>query len=552
MQVKKTEPKSKNKTGFLKDNIDKSKKPKIEEIKSFISKIEENISKNIDVLKKIKNKLKEKENFFNDHGYILTEEACERMGMLIHYILSGIPVLIEGPTGKSKTRTAIIAFEYIKKIEKIDSKFLRFNLSEETKIDDLLVKITGDKDSLSGLKFVNGQFFEAYTKGYKILLDEINLAPREVLECIQQSLDSKFLSVELPGKRLKKYTMHPNFGIIATQNPNKGAFANKRQELGVGFLSRFQRICFPNFTRDELLNIAKGLAKKNNYKEDKDKEKILEDLVDFHMEWQKRNNLVEEVQCFTIREIEGVIKAISNEENIYDAIMTIYGARYQKEMKNNLKNKLEEYNSFKNLKSSPLILDKDFPQCFENDNLIQTIRSVLFSLKNERHVIIAGEEESGITQVARWCAECFNKKNNKKNDKNYLCLCTNNLQCSDLIGQTRPCEQKKKSNKILSFKQGFLVKAIKKGKTVIFDNINEANAKVYERLNGLLDKKNNKEEQIFDLPENPKNSKIKIHENFRIICTCNIKNIKDMSPSFVNRFDVIVLEDQLENLNDNK
>ncbi len=33
-------------------------------------------------------------------------------------------------------------------------------------------------------------------------------------------------------------------------------------------------------------------------------------------------------------------------------------------------------------------------------------------------------------------------------------------------------------------------------------------------------------------------------------CTCNINNIKDMSPAFVNRFNVIVLENQLENLSD--
>ena len=37
-----------------------------------------------------------------------------------------------------------------------------------------------------------------------------------------------------------------------------------------------------------------------------------------------------------------------------------------------------------------------------------------------------------------------------------------------------------------------------------------------------------------------------------MICTYNINNIKDMSPAFVNRFDVIVLENQLENLSDSQ
>ncbi len=65
----------------------------------------------------------------------------------------------------------------------------------------------------------------------KILLDEINLTPKEVLECIQLTLDNKVLRVELSGRELRKYEMKKNFVIIATQNPNKGALTNKRQEL---------------------------------------------------------------------------------------------------------------------------------------------------------------------------------------------------------------------------------------------------------------------------------------------------------------------------------
>ena len=38
--------------------------------------------------------------------------------------------------------------------------------------------------------------------------------------------------------------MNKRFEIIETQNRNKGAFANKKQELGIGFLSRFQKIIF--------------------------------------------------------------------------------------------------------------------------------------------------------------------------------------------------------------------------------------------------------------------------------------------------------------------
>ena len=553
--------KSKNENGlFLKDNIDTSKKMETDE---FILYAEQNITNEIDILEENKKKLRKSEKFFNDIGYVLTDKSCERMAMLIHYILNGIPVLLEGPTGTSKTRTTLIACEYITKIlnkSDDDDSLLRFNLSAETKIDDLLVKFTGDNNSASGLKVEEGQFFKAYTKGHKILLDEINLAPREVLECIQQALDSKVLSVECSGKILKPYKMHPNFGIIATQNPNKGAFANKRQELGVGFLSRFQKINFPNFTKEELIDIAKGLAKQNDYAGD---ENILIDIVSFHMDWQEETNLVDDVQCFTIREIEGIIRAIAQKKNIYDTIMTVYGARYQKKMKEQLKNKLKNYKTLQKLQPSSLALPDNFPHCFSNNNLCETVSSVLFSLSNQRHAIIVGEDESGITQVARWCAQCYNRMTNddkdkdnnlNENDKNCFCLCTKNLQCSDLIGQTKPCPKNEKgeSNEILKFIPGFLVDAIEQGKTVVLDCINEANATVGERLNGLLDKKNNASEEFFDLPENTERLKIPIHKNFRMICTCNINNIKDMSPAFVNRFDVIVLENQLENLTDNQ
>ena len=545
-------PTSKNETGFLKDNkIDTAKTSN----EDFIFAVDQKISDNIDILEKMKQKLREQKDFFDNLGYVLTDKSCERMAMLIHYILSGIPVLLEGQTGTAKTRTALIACEFISKIINKDSKdddsLLRFNLSAETKIDDLLVKFAGDNESASGLKVEEGQFFKAYTRGHKILLDEINLAPREVLECIQQALDNKILSVESSGKVLKKYPMNKNFGIIATQNPNKGAFEKKRQDLGLGLLSRFQKIYYPNLTKDEMIEIAKGLAKQNNYKGD---ENLLLDIVSFHMDWQEETNLVDEVQCFTIREIEGVIRALAQDKNAYDTIMTVYGARYQKNMKEKLKKKLKNYNTLSKLKPSPLALPKEFPNCFANNNLCDTVSSVIFSLTNKRHSIIVGEEESGITQVARWCADYFNKITNNENQKSCLCLCTKNLQCSDLIGQTKPCPKNDKSdnNEILKFIPGLLVDALEKGRTVVLDYINEANATVCERLNGLLDKKNNEEEEYFDLPENTEKLRIPIHKNFRMICTCNINNLKDMSPAFVNRFDVVVLENQLENLNYNQ
>ena len=119
----------------------------------------------------MKTNLRKHEDYFNKLGYVLTDKSCERMAMLIHYILRGIPVLLEGQTGTEKTRTILIVCEFISKIINKDSKhddsLLRFNLSAETKIDDLLVKFSGDNKSASGIKVEEGQFFKLIQKDIK-------------------------------------------------------------------------------------------------------------------------------------------------------------------------------------------------------------------------------------------------------------------------------------------------------------------------------------------------------------------------------------------------
>jgi len=521
-----------------------------------------------------KKELFKHKDYLSSLGFILTNKSSERMAKLIHYIKTKIIVLLEGPTGTSKTRTTLIAYKYIKYVEKLNKNkkknddddeengLLRFNLSAETKVDDLIAKYTGDPESPAGIKIENGPFFKAFTEGKLLLLDEINLAPSSVLQCIQQALDSKILSLEIPGRSLQKYYMHNHFSLIATQNPNTGAFANKRQDLGIEFLSRFQKIYFPEFEPEELKDIAIGLAECNQYlikdktknteevnKENDKRKKIINDIVDFHINWKSHNSSSEDVQCFTIREIEAVIKAIADGKSIYNTLLTIYGARYKRNKKEKLIESFKKFHTLKDLKPDEMKLPKEFEKCFENKSLIEVVREVEFSLDNERNVIIVGKEESGITQIARWCAQYFyGKKNEGKKTEGGFYLCTKNIQCSDLIGVQKPSGRIDESNELLEWKKGFLCIAIEKGDCVILDNIDEAPSTLTERLNGLLDKKNNDSEKKFDVPENPNEPQINIHDNFRIICTSNIDKINEMSPAFVNRFDVIVLEDQIENI----
>ena len=55
-------------------------------------------------------------------------------------------------------------------------------------------KYVCDSKSVTGIKIESGAFYKAFKHGKILILDEINLASKEVLDCIGQALDSKILS----------------------------------------------------------------------------------------------------------------------------------------------------------------------------------------------------------------------------------------------------------------------------------------------------------------------------------------------------------------------
>ena len=506
----------------------------------------ENAPSSVEILKK---ELFSHKDFFVKNGFILTDESAERMANLIQCIKNKIPVLLEGPTGTSKTRTTLIASKYIQKFysKSEENNLLRFNLSQETKIDDLISKYVGDQNSFAKIRIEDGPFLKAYRDGKILLLDEINLAQPSVLQSIQQALDNKMFSSDITGKGLVNIEMNKNFALIGTQNPNKGAFSGMRKDLPEGFLSRFQRIVFPGFTEEELVNIALGLAEEAGY-ENENKFQIIKDIVKLHMKWQDINK--DDIHVFTIREIENIINALKKGKDLFDILVTLYGARFRKRHQQKLIELFKDFPSFKNLEPKKINISEEFPffpHCYINDSLINALKSIFFSLNNGRSVIITGDQESGLTQIARWCAKCFYRMTHNGNDSDEECfaICTSIIQVAELIGTQKTSDNPQNSNELLIWKDGFLLKAIMEGKCAVLDNINEAPSTVNEKLNGLLDKKNNDEEEYFDVPENPLNSKIRINENFRLICTCNYNKLKQQSPAFLNRFDIGWLENQI-------
>ena len=500
----------------------------------------------------------DKNMLLNNYNYILTEKAKERLDKLYTYIYYGIPVLLEGETGTSKTLSAEIICKNIiemrklkeQKIKKEEESYIKFNLSAEVKINDLMQKFIGDKTSLSGLEIIDGPFLRAFKKGIPLILDEINLASEEVLQCIEEALDSGEINIEISGIGNVNCKKGDGFCLIATQNPNRGNYINKRQHLSKSFLSHFQIIKFPPFEIDELKEIAEQLFKSfnNGEKGDEKDEKFISDLINFHKIWTSNEQRKNEIACFTIREIAATVKAYIDEgkKNSFKIVKVIYASRYPINMKKELLKLLGSFDTFKkdyeeySKYGSKFQIPKEIKGFYKNEILKEVIESSLFSLEKRRNILIVGEYEIGKSHIAREVAKIFNLKNNLDENNYYHFLCTEETKCTDLIGYQVPKEENGK-NIYMEWKDGFLTKAIEKGEIVILDNLQEANSTITERLNGFLDIKYDEDKikgssKKFDIPENPLKSSIEIHKNFRIIGICNIQTIIQMSPAFLNRF----------------
>ena len=517
--------------------------------------------------------------FLKKYHFILTENAKERLNKLYTYIKKKIPVIIEGETGSSKSLSAEIICDIIshekaeeEKEEKIEDDnyniynkeslnninkqpYIKYNLSAEVKISDLMKKLTGDKTYLSGIKIIEGEFFRAFKGGIPLILDEINLASQEVLQCIEDALDSQEINIEVPSIGHVEQKMTKGFCLIATQNPNKDNYANKRQYLSQSFLSHFQILKFPSFEFDELKKIAEELFKSfNNGHSGNEKDKqFITDLLDFHNKWTSQLEVKNDIICFTIREIKACIRSYIEEQkkNGFKIVKVIYGSRYEKEEKNKLLDLLEKYDSFKldckNYRSNKIEfkIPKNIKGIYESQSILELFESSIFSLKHRRHILIVGKEGSGKSMAARCITKIYNK------NEYFHFICTEETKVSDLIGYHSPSTNKSDESEAiennLEWKEGFLTKAIKNGKIVILDNLHEANSIITERLNDLLDSRDS-----FYIPENPLENNIKINEKFRVIGISDRNLISKMSPAFLNRFDIINLENQLDYINEDE
>ncbi|KAF6844959.1 denitrification regulatory protein nirq [Colletotrichum musicola] len=150
------------------------------------------------------------------------------------------PILIQGPTSAGKTSM----IEYLAHFT--GNKFVRINNHEHTDLQEYLG--TYVSDSTGRLRFQEGLLVQAMRQGHWIVLDELNLAPTDVLEALNRLLDDN-RELLIPETQ-EVVRPHENFMLFATQNP-PGLYGG-RKVLSRAFRNRFLELHFDDIPENEL------------------------------------------------------------------------------------------------------------------------------------------------------------------------------------------------------------------------------------------------------------------------------------------------------------
>lgn len=179
-------------------------------------------------------------------SYVLTRSVKEHLANLARAVLiKRYPVLLQGPTSSGKTSLV----QYLAAIT--GHEFVRINNHEHTDLQEYLGSYTTDTGGK--LVFNEGVLVKAVRNGYWIVLDELNLAPSDVLEALNRLLDDN-RELFLPEIQVT-IQAHPDFMLFATQNPP--TLYGGRKMLSRAFRNRFVEIHVGEIPDDELREILK-------------------------------------------------------------------------------------------------------------------------------------------------------------------------------------------------------------------------------------------------------------------------------------------------------
>ena len=161
-------------------------------------------------------------------AFIRTVSIGKRLKDIARVLVGGKhPILLQGPTSAGKT-------SLVTHLARVTGhRLVRINNHQHTDISEYLGSYVSN--AAGALVYREGVLVEAVRKGWWIVLDELNLAPSEVLEALNRLLDDN-RQLFLPETQ-ETITAHERFQLFATQNP-PGLYGG-RKVLSKAFVNRF-------------------------------------------------------------------------------------------------------------------------------------------------------------------------------------------------------------------------------------------------------------------------------------------------------------------------
>ncbi|KAI4291432.1 midasin [Pancytospora philotis] len=450
-------------------------------------------------------------------------------------VRSRLPVLLQGDTSTGKTS---LVYALAKKYGR---RVLRVNNHEHTDAADYIGSYASAEH---GFVFREGVLLTAMRRGHWLILDELNLAPSDVLEVLNRLLDD---NRELYVPELDEVVRpHTNFRIFATQNISYGG----RRGLAKSFRNRFVEIFFSEKDEGELQMILEkrcmlpaGFTKliMQVYSALRVVRTInsiitLRDLF----KWAKRGPRsyyeVYEIGLDILRDAQRTAQDRDLIQSTFDAVFKERAAADHKDYARIYSSRYASLahsagpcaaDAYRDEYSSCYIFNSITPERFSavahgmiiTRSYLRLIDAVYRAWLSREPVLLVGETGIGKTKICEIVAELFRIELRSINMHS-------GTECSDFVG----CFELDRG--AIQWRDGVLVRAMRGGNALLIDEINLAEDAVLERMNSVLE-----DERMLYVTET--SCDVRAADGFRVVATMNPGGDygkRELSPALRNRF----------------
>ncbi|OQV14305.1 Midasin [Hypsibius exemplaris] len=485
-----------------------------------------------------------------DEKYIMTETVRSNLAEIARAVSAGrIPVLLQGETSIGKT--SLITWL----ARASGNQCVRINNHEFTDLQDYIGSY--QTNAAGKLVFVEGVLVNAVRRGFWIILDELNLAPSDVLEALNRLLDSN-RELFIPEKQ-EVVRAHSQFMLFATQNPP--GYYGGRKTLSRAFRNRFIEMHFDEIPAGELQTILHRRCAISP----KDAKKIIDVMVALQNR-RKTSGIFAGKQGFmTLRDLfrwaeRYRLASVTADETFYDYNQhmadhgfLLLGGRVRKaDELEAIRETLEKYFGRKinpdalfGKLASPTtdsILSSfisctapEFSHIVWTSNLKRMVALAGTALANGEAVLLVGETGCGKTTVCQIYA-CL------KLARLFAIGCHMNTETSDFLGGLRPVRPEDSAtvgSALFVWKDGPLVEAMKQGGVLLLDEVSLAADSVLERINSVLEPERQLVLTEKGCTEEDAVPEVVARADFRLVATMNPGGDfgkKELSPALRNRF----------------